>query len=899
MKSWRFAYSDKCSAQSFKTYLWLIGCIVGIIGGIVSQPLQGLASENKQNTSSAKIQTLSEINFPAASVKDLLSQSPINPPSFPPYQGGKQGGVVIITGVKANPTDKGMEVILQTTQGEQLQITNRSAENTFIADIPNAQLRLPSGDAFTFRSETPVAEITEITVTNVDANNVRVTVIGEKALPTVELFDGDEGLIFSVVGAVTSAQQPETLPQQPDQATSETQPETPPAADESIELVVTGEQDSYRVPNASTATKTDTPLRDIPASIQVIPRQLIEDRQARQIADVLRNISGVQQPTSGSTGGHFDIFTIRGFNSVNEGVLRNGLKDRVNTQLASDPANLERIEVLKGPVAALFGQGGLGATINLVTKRPLSEPYGSVTATAGNFNFYRGEIDLSSPLNDSKTLLYRLNAAVQTSESFIDFVDSQRYFISPVITWLISDRTKLTFETEINSSPRKNEWGIPAEGSVLTSPFGEVPRSRYVGNPDDYDNRSGYRIGYEFDHRFSDNWQIRNAFRTTSYGGESRGFFPSSLAADGRTLNGSYTVVPEQNFRQNYTVDTYVTGKFNTGGIQHQVVAGFDWFREYNPVFESFSTSARIDIFNPVYGRPSTPLTRTLGNELIREFYGFYLQDQITLSDNLKVLLGGRFDIARQSSTNPTTSVSTSQENQAFSPRVGIVYQPIQPISLYASYGEAFTLVVGTTFDNQLFEPERGTQYEVGVKADFTDRISATLAFFDLTRSNVLTPDLRDTRFSIQTGEQRSQGIELDLAGEIMPGWNVIASAAYTDARVTDDNRFAVGNLLANSPLFSASLWTSYEFQKGNLEGLGFGLGLYYVGDRQGDLTNTFSLPSYLRTDASIFYKRDQLRLTLGINNLFNTEYYESAGSRARVNPGVPFTVQGTIALEF
>lgn len=287
---------------------------------------QSVRAEVKQNQTTAitTIKRLSEIERPATNVSELFSQS--STPS---------SAVVQVTAVKANPTAKGVEVILQTTKGEQLQITNRSTGNSFIADIPNAQLRLPNGDGFTFRSEKPLAGVTEITVTNFDANTIRVTVIGEASSPTVELFDSDEGLIFGLTTAASTAQQPpQTQPTpQVEQPTNPTQPKQPSGPDnQPIELVVTGEQDGYSVPDATTGTKTDTPLRDIPQSIQVVPQQVIRDQQATRLNDALRNVPGVIT-SSGSPGNNeTSAFTIRGFDSSGT-TIRNGLIDPLGADL--------------------------------------------------------------------------------------------------------------------------------------------------------------------------------------------------------------------------------------------------------------------------------------------------------------------------------------------------------------------------------------------------------------------------------------------------------------------------------------------------------------------------------------------------------------------------------------
>ncbi|MBN4006073.1 TonB-dependent siderophore receptor [Nostoc sp. LPT] len=880
--------------------------IAGVISAIAMQPVWANDSQEiaenyqlrptEQNlqvkTLISEIKQVSEIDLPLTNAEKLV-QSP-TPASE----------IVQVTEVKANPTSKGVEVILQTTLGEQLQVTNRSAGNSFIVDIPNAQLRLPSGEAFTFRSDKPIAGVTQITVTNFDANTIRVTVIGEASVPTVELYDSQkEGLIFSVASAASSTQQgqqPQTqqIPQS-SKPTSETQPSQPSAqGDEPIELVVTGEQDGYRVPDASTATKTDTPLRDIPQSIQVVPQQVLRDQQANNIDEVLRNVPGTSQSFSSRASFQPGVI-IRGFSTNN--YLRNGVQDPTAASLGFDPAITERVEVLKGPSSVLYGQGNPGGTINLVTKQPLSNPYYSIEGSIGNFDFYRGALDLSGPLNTNRTLLYRLNAAAQTSGSFVDFFESrQRYAVAPTLTWLVSDQTKLTLSGEYLDTITPYDSGLPAIGTLLSNPNGKIPRNRFVGDTADDNNFRAYRISYDFEHRFSDKWLLRTAFQA-SFLNLDRVYFLGTGFSDNRNLSRLY--VQSDYDDKAYNLDTYTVGKFATGTIQHQMVTGINLSRRDIDSKDLASATTSLDLFNPVYGQPLGLRTNVLPPQ--RKFradtLGIYVQDQITLAENLKLLLGGRFDIASQKGEALLVSLQSKtafEQDEAFSPRVGIVYQPIPPISLYASYSRSF-LQPGTIFNNgTLFKPERGTQYEVGIKADLSDRLSTTLAFYDLTRTNVLTTDPRNSLLSIETGKQRSQGIELDLSGQILPGWNMIAGYAYTDARVEEDTTYP-GKLLNNVPKHSFNFWTTYEIQSGSLQGLGLGLGFFFTGDRQGDLANTFELPSYFRTDAAIFYKREAFRVALNFRNLFDVDYFDSAISRVRVFYGDPLTVQGTISWEF
>ncbi|BAY65321.1 ferrichrome-iron receptor [Calothrix brevissima NIES-22] len=845
------------------------------------------AEELGKDKITKNLSQLSDIESPATNASHLV-QLPT------------PGNTVIITGVKAKATEKGVEVILETNQGEQLQVNNRSTGNNFIADITGGQLKLPNGDSFTYRSENPVSGITEITVANSDANTVRLTVVGEKSLPVVELFDDNAGLIFEVASATTAAQAPETpqtpqTPQTEEPPATQTTPEQPAAQqDEPIELVVTGEEDGYRVPSASTATKTDTPLRDIPGSIQVIPRRILEDQKTTRIQEALENISGVRK--EGNYGGtDAGGYNIRGF--AQDGNFRNGFSDN-DFYSSVDTANIDRIEVLKGPTSVLFGQSEPGGIINVVTKQPLSSPYYSAEFNVGNYAFYRSSVDLSGPVSDDGSLLYRLNVAYQNSGSFRDYNFLERTFIAPVFTWNISDRTTLTLDLEYQDNDYLFDRGIPSIGDRPAP----VPISRFVGLPHVY-NDSNLRVGYRLEHKFSNDWQIRNAFSFVS--GKSSG----TSAIGGYDLvddRFAPIYVSREEFKRDiYTLQTELVGRFTTGSIVHQPLIGVE-LRRNTWKYTSFEVADPIllDIFNPNYDveLPATPDESTTAYTTQRDTLGIYIQDQITFADNLKVLVGGRFDAFQRKEEDFIAQTTNEESLTAFSPRVGIVYQPIKPISLYASYTQSFQpdrFFSRSAATNQPFKPTEGTQYEVGIKADISEKLSATLAAFEITKTNVITSDPNDPDLSIQVGEQRSRGIEFDIGGEILPGWNIIASYTYTDAITSKDNSIAVGNRLINVPEHAASFWTTYELQSGNLKGLGFGLGLYYVGDRYADLDNTSVLPSYFRTDSAIYYKQDNWKLALNFRNLFNETYYETAQSRNIIYPGAPFTVIGSFSIQF
>ncbi|MEH2253086.1 TonB-dependent siderophore receptor [Nostoc sp.] len=798
--------------------------------------------------------------------------------------------VVSVTDVKVNTTDKGIELILVTANSNKLQVSPKTEGNSYIVDIPNAKLQLPSGESF--RQSKPVAGVTELTVANTDNNTLRLTIVGNQSPPQVELFDSiTEGLVFKVS---TTASVQETTPTTAQQPTT-----TPENNQEPIELTVTGTPDTrYQVPDATVGTRTNRRVQDIPQSIQVVPRQSWQDQGAVNTIDALRSVGVIQTANSPTNG---DVFTIRGFQTSN--ILRNGLKDYTAGAVSgqSQLANIERLEVLRGPASVLYGQGNPGGTINFVTKQPLSEPYFATSMTFGSYSFYQPTLDISGPLNSDKTLLYRLNASYISTESFVDFFYNQRYLIVPVLSWQIDKKTKLTFEGEFRDQQQAHRTGLPAVGTVLPNPNGEIPLNVNTLDEGATNNRRSILLGYNFEHRFSDNWSLVNAFNIRSLRYRTDTANPGSLRPDQRSINRTrqdYTGAPAAD--DEYALDNHVVGKFKTGSLQHELVAGFDLYRDIVQFDQTMRSLAPLDLFNPVYGQPPGGIVSRINQKTKNDQLGFYVQDIVSLTNNLNLVLGGRGDFVDNKVTNfLRASGNQSQSDFAFSPRVGLVYKPIPPVSLYASYSESFFQNIGTTFEGNLFEPSRGTQYEVGVKADFfSGKLSSTLALYQLTQSNILTTDPNHLTYSIATGEQRSRGIELNITGEILPGWNVIASYAYTDGQVTKDNQSTIGNQLVNVPENSASLWTTYTFAKGNLQGLGFGLGLFYVGERQGDLINSFSLPSYLRLDAAVYYRLDHLRFALNLKNLSDVQYF-TARNINLVYPEDRFIVEGTVSWEF
>ena len=810
--------------------------------------------------------------------------------------------VVEVTGVRLNPTANGLEVILKTASGASPQANTSSDNQTLLIDLSNAQLNLPEGREF--RADNPVQGITSVTVIPLSTNSIRVRVTGTQAVPKVEVVPSPEGLVLGITAPPTTA---ETIPAPGTPAPSAPSPATEaPMEEEEIEIVATGEQPQtgYRVPDATTATRTDTPLRDIPQSVQVIPRQVIEDQQVIQLDEAVRNVSGVT--SGGTSGGTESNFVIRGFSQAP--ILRDGFREFSSYSGFSETANLERVEVLKGPASILYGEVQPGGVVNLVTKQPLSQPFYEAELQIGSRNLFRPRIDLSGPLTSDGKLLYRLNAAWLNDDGFRDFdQNTEQLLIAPVVTWKISDRTDLTVQLEYFRSKRPLDNGLVALGNEVA----DIPFNRNLGEPDDTVEEDSLNIGYNLEHRFSENWTLRNAFRYANRSFLNDGAIPFDFNESTGNVTNYFGLQDIDS--QNYSLQTNLVGKFATGPIKHTLLFGVDLNRSEETEFTGldFSSPISLNIFNPAYrslprqGSGELPLARN--TQVRSDRLGVYVQDQISLADNLKLLAGLRYDTVNQTTTNKptdfdTTTSETTQNNDAFTPRVGIVYQPTQALSLYGSYSRSFTPTTSTTAAGEPLEPERGEGWEVGVKAELLEnRLFATLAYFDITKQNVVTADPNNPLGSVATGEQQSRGVELDVTGQISPGWNIIAAYAYTDAEVTKDNTIPVGNRLFNTPKHSASLWTTYEIQRGTLRGLGFGIGFNYVGEREGDLENSFKVDSYFLTNAAIFYLRNNWRFAINIKNLFDVDYIRATNNTRTygVEPGEPFTVIGSVSVQF
>jgi iron complex outermembrane receptor protein len=657
----------------------------------------------------------------------------------------------------------------------------------------------------------------------------------------------------------------------------------------------------YARRNASTATKTDTPIMETPVSIQVVPQQVLKDQQAYRIQDAVKNVSGVQQRFS--TGGN-DRFIVRGFD-LGEIQYRNGIR---LSNLNFDLANVQQVEVLKGPASVLYGRTEPGGLINIVTKRPLSQPYYSIEQRFGSYDYYRTQLDATGSITKDGSLLYGFDLSYLNSDSFRDFISSERIFVAPSLSWRPSEDTEVNLTLEYLNYEFGYDSGIPALGKRVAP----IPISRNFGQPGLglTDIQENTLVDFNWSHRFSDNWKFRNGVLWSHSNFRFNDIYASSGASiiDNRVNREAWFGHADADL---HTVYATLNGKFDTWGVAHDVLVGGEYYyferSELDRVVRAIDT---IDIFNPVYTFIDVDkqiLSQTPNTKIVQDdsWFGIYFQDQLTLWNDLHIMGGGRYDWATVTSGygNPDGFNAETLRDSKFSPRVGVDYRPVEWLSLYGHWVESFGTNNGRSSTGKPFQPQTAAQYEGGVKTEFFDgRLTASVAYFHLTKNNLVTNDPNDRRFQVAIGEARSRGVEVDIAGQIIDGLSLITTYAYTDTEVTKDFSGRRGKRLPYVPLHSGSIWLKYDFQQEPLDGLSVGGGVYLADRRFGDVDNSFYDPGYARVDlyAAYRYRIGPTHLTaqVNLNNVTDTEYFIMR-SRANNQPAEPLTVLGSLRLEY
>ncbi len=685
---------------------------------------------------------------------------------------------------------------------------------------------------------------------------------------------------------------------------------------EPMQIKATVPEHDYIVPSASTATKTDTPLMETPVSVQVVPAAIIEDQRVNRLQEALENVSGLRSHNNDLEG---YVYKIRGFTSFN--LFRNGLAVPLTIANIQDTANVDRVEVLKGPSSILYGRIDPGGLINLATKRPERAPYYKLEQEVGAYDHKRTAWDATGALGDRVS--YRFSGAYQDYDSFRDFQGGHRVMVAPELNFQLGEQTDLLLDVQYMKNNAQSDTGFPVIGSK-PAPIA-LSRSFQEAN-DPLDKTEGHSIGYEFRHRFNDDWSISNRFLYTQN-------LMWKLNVYGTALNEATGVLDRTTQYQTLDGEVYSTnldlnGKFEALGARHDVLVGLDYLHDYYDYnYGEGGGNFQINIFNPVYGGISAADYQdavhgvgfaSFSSVLVKQT-GFYIQDQITLFDKLHVLLGGRYDNATRgvgrSGASRTAAITArkanaEREDSQFSPRLGVLYQFTPGLSGFASYSQSFGNNNGVSATGATFDPEQGVQYEVGLKAEVLKGLTANLAVFHLIKENVLTADLStaDPTDSIASGEVRSQGVELDVLGQLTDRLSLVGSYAYTDTKVTEDNNGLQGKELDNVPRHSGKVFLTYDLGSGGL-GWRVGGGAYAAGQAQGDTANSFLIPGYVRLDAFAAYsgKMGVNRWTaqLNLRNILDKDYFDSTdsfyNSVARLNliPAQPFTATATFRLEF
>lgn len=572
-----------------------------------------------------------------------------------------------------------------------------------------------------------------------------------------------------------------------------------------------------------------------------------------------------------------------------------------------DPYMLERAEIMRGPVSVLYGKSSPGGLLNMVSKRPTTEPLKEVQFKAGTDSLFQTGFDFSDALDDDGVYSYRLTGLARSANAQQKGAEEQRYAIAPAFTWRPDDKTNFTFLSYFQNEPETGYYGwLPKEGTVEPLPNGKrLPTDFNEGAKNNTYSRNEKMIGYSFDHEFNDTFTVRQNLRFAQNKVSQKSVYGYGMCSDplyssnpssspcanvpqsqwGHTLTRQYVIDNEK--LENFSVDTQLQSKFATGSVDHTLLTGVDFMRMRNDIDSWFGYAGSVapsDIYNldrsdfdfGAHPNPSGPY-RVL---LKQKQTGLYVQDQAQW-DKVLVTLGGRYDWADQSSFNRDYGNKSDRDDKLFTWRGGVNYLFDNGVTPYFSYSESFEPASQTDANGDLFAPSKGKQYEVGVKYVPEDRpIVVTGALYQLTKTNNLMADPNGSLFSVEGGEIRARGVELEAKAALSASVNLVGSYTYTDAEYTTDTTYK-GNTPAQVPKHMASLWADYTFFDGPLSGLTLGTGGRYTGSSYGDPANSFKVGSYTVVDALVRYDLARVgmagsNVALHVNNLFDREYVAS-----------------------
>ncbi|RYF00772.1 MAG: TonB-dependent siderophore receptor [Comamonadaceae bacterium] len=662
-------------------------------------------------------------------------------------------------------------------------------------------------------------------------------------------------------------------------------PHTAPQLQE-VRINASTEKDVGFAPiEAQTAGKAPMRRLETPQSVSVVTREQMESRQITNLQQALQTVAGVSPVNFGRRG--FDDLNIRGFRST-ESILIDGLVQSPGMWTRVVPYGYERFEVLKGAASVMYGQVQPGGIVNAISKRPRREALNEVGFEVGSYGERTLQADMNRPLSESGKAALRINAQVSNSDDPTDFVYRRDRWIAPSLSLDLGAQTDLVLFATYTQSNWLRQQGISPYGTVLPNPNGSLRPSLLASDPSfgGYDVKST-SVGYAFEHRFSPQMTLRQNVRYETEEGTGNFVANQALQANGRLQNRTAT-------RQYLdfdilATDTSVLSTFSALGVDHRLVTGLDARSGHSSQASLTCRIGALDLFNPVYGMAATcPAALTSDAPGKLSVLGLYAQDQIKFNPQWTALVGVRRDWSTNDIDNRLTNVQTRQKDAATVLSAGLVHEFKPGWAVYTSYGESFLPVTGLSFAGAPFAPETGKQWEAGLKYEAPNgQWTGALALFDLRRKNVSTADPVNTGFSVQTGEQRARGLELEVGADLRNQWKLTGAYTYTDSEVTRDNNAAiVGKPLNLTPRHTLALWATYRVPQ--MPQLTLGVGGRYVSRQVGSYP--FSLPSYAVADASIGYSGASYRVTAGVKNVFDKAYYDGAINANVVSPALPRT---------
>ena len=638
-----------------------------------------------------------------------------------------------------------------------------------------------------------------------------------------------------------------------------------------------GPVDGYVATHSAAGSKTDTPLIEIPQSISVVTTDQIQVQKAENMAELFHYTSGIiASETYGSTG---ESFVIRGFysqagkNSMYiDGTLSSS--DMWGGQLISYAT--ERVELLKGPSSVLYGKSAPGGIINVTTKRPTLDPLHEFNVEYGTNDHKQISADFSDLLTVDGVWSYRLTALHEDSETMIDYGQNEKTYIAPALTWQPNEATSLILLASYQKNDAEYTNGFPIEAFART-PNGKLPRHRFSGEPGNHNryNTEKTSISYIFSHKFNDDLTIRNNTRYAEYTGDNHHIFPFGF--NSATGDISRVARERDDTSDVFTTDVNLEYILDAGMLTHTLLLGADYTRNFTDTRQYNRTLGDLNLYNPQYGiaqfGPAVPVSWSWEEENIS--YGLYFQDQIKIQDKWVLTLGGRQDWSsyKEKEVFSGDLVVPKEKSDAFTGRVGLVYLADNGLAPYLSYSESFQPQGGRGRLGGRFEPTTGEQYEIGLRYQ-PENIDTliTAAIYQITQQNVLSTDPIDTQFSVQTGEVRSRGFELEAKTQIGNNTSIIAAYAYTDARTTKDNNpDNVGERSSGVPYNQFSLWSEYQLADLGQPNLMIGAGIRYVGETQNWLAGANS--DYTVVDVVTSYETKHWRYAVNIKNLADKTY--------------------------